>query len=203
MHFISLLQTRALRWWLWFKTHVHNRNAEPWLGVLSFTESFLIPIPVDPFLVAMVLADRARWVWIATVASVSSTLGAIAGYLIGFFAFDYLGVYFAHVANTSQFIEKMAALFEDHSLTLTFAAALTPIPNAPVVIAAGFLETPFLLFVIAWGSARVIRFFGVAYIVYAFGAETLGKAERLLNIGTVLFVLFAISWVAYYFAAFQ
>ncbi len=196
-NFLSLAQTHFIRTWLWFKERVHDRKAEPWLVVLSFSESFLIPVPVDPFLAAMVIADRARWVWIATLATISSTLGAVAGYIIGFFAFDLIGAWFAHVTDSSAFIERMTALFQDHALALTFAAALTPIPNAPVVIAAGFLGTQILLFTLAWFVARFIRFFGVAYVVYAFGTDSLSRAERVLNIGTVVLILGAIMWFVY------
>lgn len=195
--FLSVVQTQFIRTWLWFKERVHDRKAEPWLVVLSFSESFLIPVPVDPFLAAMVIADRTRWVWIATLATISSTLGAVAGYLIGFFAFDIIGAWFAHVSDSSAFVEKMTALFQDHALTLTFAAALTPIPNAPIVIAAGFLGTQIILFTLAWFVARFIRFFGVAYVVYAFGTDSLSRAERVLNIGTVVFILVAITWFVY------
>lgn len=197
MSLLSALQIRALRYWLWFKTRVHNRTAEPWLGALAFAESFLIPIPVDPFLVAMIIADRSRWAWTAFIATASSTAGALVGYGIGFFAFDLIGTWFASVTDRSVFVEKMTLLFSEHALPLTFAAALTPIPNAPVVIAAGFVSTNLFLFFLAWAVARAIRFFGVAYIVYAFGIKTLSFAERALNIGTVLLVLFFVGWFAY------
>ncbi len=197
MSYLGVLETHALRYWLWFKGLVQRRKAEPWLALLGFAESFLIPLPVDPFLAAMVLADRTRWAWVAAIATLSSTAGAVAGYAIGFFAFDYLGTYFAAVTDRSEFVSKMAFLFEDHATVLSFAAALTPIPNAPVVIAAGFLSANLLFFTCAWLVARAIRFFGVAYIMYAFNAEALSRAERALNIGTVLFVLIALGWAVW------
>lgn len=197
LQFLGSLQIACVRWWLWFKGHVERRTAESWLGVLSFSESFLVPVPVDPFLAAMVLADRSRWVRVAALATLTSTVGAVAGYAIGYFAFDLIGTWFAHVADRSAFIERMTALFTDHAAALTFAAALTPIPNAPVVIAAGFVSTNIVWFTLAWLVARAIRFFGVAYIVYAFGLSTLSVVERALSIGTVVAVLVGLSYVAY------
>lgn len=196
-YYISEIQLRAVRLWLWFKGQVHNRTAEPWLAALSCAESFLIPIPVDPFLVAMVVADRARWAWLATVATTASLGGALVGYAIGFFAFDYLGTWLAGIVDKSQFIERMTVLFYDNALLLTFAAALTPIPNAPVVIAAGFVSTNVFLFIIAWSLARSIRFFGVAYVVYAFGMDTLTRTERVINVVTVCIALGVLGWVTY------
>ncbi len=194
MSLLGALQTRALRWWLLFKTLVEKRKAEPVLATLSFLESFLIAIPVDPFLAAMVIADRSRWVWIAFVATASSTVGAVVGYLIGFFAFDILGRYFVAIADTSDLLTRLTSLFSDHAVLLTFAAALTPIPNGPIVVAAGFVGTNFFWFFVAWTIARALRFFGVAYIVYAFGTDTLSSSERMLNISTVALMLILIGW---------
>lgn len=197
MGILGDIQTWGLRLWLGFKSLVVRGKAEPYLGALSFFESFLIAIPVDPFLAAMVIADRSRWIRVAAIATVSSSLGAVVGYLLGFFAFDLIGTWFFSHASASAFITKLVALFADHAVVLTFAAALTPIPNGPIVIAAGFVGTPFLWFVIAWTLARAMRFFGVAYIVYAFGANTLSITERITNITTVAFVLVVVGWFVY------
>lgn len=197
MSFRAEVETQVVRTWLWFKGLVARGRATPFLGILSFLESFLIAIPVDPFLAAMVLADRARWVYVATVATLSSTLGAVVGYFIGFFAFDLVRVWFMSAAESSTLLATIVRLFVDHALGLTFAAALTPLPNGPVVLAAGFVGTPFLWFLVAWCLARGIRFYGVAYIVYAFGADTLSRAERVLNISTVALILLVVGWLAY------
>ncbi|MEK7063653.1 MAG: VTT domain-containing protein [Patescibacteria group bacterium] len=194
---LGKLQILVVRAWLWFKTEVAAGRAEPVLWGLSFGESFLFAIPIDAFLAAMVLADRTRWIYLATVTTITSSLGAAVGYLIGFFAFDLIGTWFLHVTNTSAFIGKVTELFADHALLLTFAAAFTPVPNGPIVVAAGFIGTDFLLFMVAWTVGRALRFFAVAYIVYAFGAASLGKSERYLNIGTVVFVLLVVGWFVY------
>lgn len=200
MKIIGNIQLRIVRLWLWFKTAVQAGKAGPFLWALSFGESFLFAIPVDAFLAAMVLADRARWVWLATVTTLTSTAGAAVGYLIGFFAFDYLGAWFAGATDSSAFVTRIIELFTDHAVVLTFAAALTPIPNGPVVIAAGFVGTNFFLFLLAWFIGRAVRFFGVAYIAYQFGAESVSHAEKALKIGTVVLVLFLLGWFVYYAA---
>ena len=197
MGVVTRLQIVALRYWLLFKKLVVAGKAVPYLAALSFAESFLIAIPVDPFLAAMVIADRSRWIYLAAVATVTSTVGAGVGYLIGFFAFDYLGQWFFSVTASSDILAKIVNAFSDHAVVLTFAAALTPLPNGPVVVAAGFVGTNFLTFFLAWTVARAIRFFGVAYIVYAYGTDTLSKSERVLTIGTVAGALVVLGWFAY------
>lgn len=197
MFLVSSAQLFLVRLWLWFKERVHNRKAEPWLWLFSFLEGFLPLIPVDPFLAAMVVADRSRWYSLALIATVSSSMGALAGYAIGFFMFDLIGTWFLKISDTSVFVEKMTVLFSENAEALTFAAALTPIPNAPIVIAAGFLGTNLLWFTLAWVLGRTIRFYGVAYIAYAFGLTALSRFERTLAISTVALVLVIVSFLAY------
>ena len=197
MGILGDIQTWSLRLWLGFKSLVVRGKAEPYLGALSFFESFLIAVPVDPFLAAMVVADRSRWVRVAAIATATSTAGAAVGYLLGFFAFDLIGSWFFSHTSASAFIAKLVALFADHAVVLTFAAALTPIPNGPIVIAAGFVGTHFFWFLLAWGVARAMRFFGVAYIVYAFGTTSLSITERIINSTTIAFILVIIGWFVY------
>lgn len=197
MTMLARAQIWFVRLWLWFKERVQNRKAEPWLWLLSFLEGFLPLIPVDPFLAAMVLADRARWYVLAGIATAASTVGALTGYAIGHFAFDLIGAQFLAFSDRSAFLENMTLLFTDNAEAIVFAAALTPIPNAPVVVAAGFLSTNIFWFFLAWALGRIIRFFGVAYVVYAFGLSTLSRVERGLTIGTIVLVLIIVSALAY------
>lgn len=197
MFIIGTVQKYFVRLWLWFKGAVQSGKAEPFLWGLSFGESFLFAIPIDAFLAAMVFADRTRWVWLATITTLTSTAGAAVGYLIGFFAFDYLGTWFVGATSSSHMVTRLVALFTDHAEVLTFAAALTPIPNGPIVIAAGFVGTNFFIFLLAWFVGRAVRFYGVAYIAYEFGASSLSRVEKWLKIGTVLLSIIIIGWFVY------
>ena len=69
---------------LWSK----HRHAERYLGAMSFAESSFFPIPVDVMLAPMVLARRDRWVRLATIATLFSVLGGVAGYAIGYGLFE-------------------------------------------------------------------------------------------------------------------
>ncbi|MBU6310759.1 hypothetical protein KGO06_02380 [Patescibacteria group bacterium] len=194
MTLLARLQTQIIRYWLGFKDIVVAGRAYPFLAGLSFFESFLIAIPVDPFLAAIVIADRTRWVYAACIATVSSTAGALVGYALGYFAFDLIRDWFFAVSESSRLLQRIVELFSENAVALTFAAALTPIPNGPVVIAAGFVGTALIWFLLAWVVARAIRFFGVAYIVYAFGQDTLSQSERFLNIATIVLALVLLGW---------
>src|SRR5215471_11066724 len=64
----------------------------PWaLAIVSFVESSFFPIPPDVMLIPMVLSDRQKAWWYATIATIASVLGGLAGYAIGYFAFEAVG----------------------------------------------------------------------------------------------------------------
>jgi len=61
------------------------------LAFVSFIESSVFPIPPDVIMIPMVLAKRAKAWIIASIATVSSVIGGIAGYAIGYFLFEAVG----------------------------------------------------------------------------------------------------------------
>ena len=68
-----------------------HRRALPALGLVSFLESSVFPIPPDVMLIPMVLANRARAFTIAAVCTVCSVLGGMLGYAIGYYFFETMG----------------------------------------------------------------------------------------------------------------
>ena len=84
MKIFSPLYQRAMQW-------ARHRRAPWFLGGLSFAESSFFPIPPDIMLIPMAIAKRARAFWFATIATIGSVLGGIAGYAIGYFLFDLIG----------------------------------------------------------------------------------------------------------------
>src|SRR6266446_8463041 len=66
-------------------------RALPALGVIAFLESSVFPIPPDVMLIPMVLADRTKAFRIALVCTVTSVLGGLLGYAIGYYFFETIG----------------------------------------------------------------------------------------------------------------
>ena len=64
----------------------------PWfLAIISFVESSFFPIPPDIILIPMVIAKRAKAWFFAFICTISSVLGGVAGYFIGYFFYLTIG----------------------------------------------------------------------------------------------------------------
>jgi len=75
----------------WMMKMAEHPKAVWAMSLVSFAESSFFPLPPDMMLIPMVLAKRAKAFIYASYATVSSVLGGILGYAIGYFLFDMIG----------------------------------------------------------------------------------------------------------------
>lgn len=171
------------------------------LAVVSFIESSIFPIPPDVMLIPMVLADRKRAILIATVCTIASVLGGLAGYGIGYFAFEALGQPLLSLYGKADLFEsfkgKVQAMgFGPHFLA-TLGAAVTPFPYKVLTISAGALQLSLAAFIIASVIGRGLRFYAEAIMLSLLGARASAFIEQRFGlILTVFFVLLVAGFVA-------
>ena len=67
----------------WTLSLAARKSAEWWLGFIAFVESSVFLIPADVLFVPMALSRPERAYRYALVATLASTLGGIAGYMLG------------------------------------------------------------------------------------------------------------------------
>src|SRR4029453_8392527 len=72
----------------WTLSLAARKTAELWLAVIAFVESSVFLVPADILFLPMALARPERAYRYAVVATIASTLGSIAGYLLGALAFE-------------------------------------------------------------------------------------------------------------------
>ena len=151
-----------------------HKFANPILAFISFLESFIFPIPTDAMLIPMVIAKRSEFLKISLIAIIFSVLGAIVGYLIGYVFFNEIGVKIFEIfgiENANIFKEKLSS--EEGLLSgiiILFVAGFTPLPFKIITITSGFVHFNILIFIIVCFVARGLRFLGVAYLAYKYGA---------------------------------
>ncbi len=161
MRLFGPLYDRVLAW-------SAHRHAERYLGILSFAESSFFPIPPDVMLAPMCLAARARAWRFATVTTITSLLGGIAGYAIGYFSLEAIEPWLHSTGYWPAFL-KGRQWFDEWGIWAVFVAGFSPIPYKIFTVSAGAAALNLPGFVIASLIGRGARFFLVAGLIVAGG----------------------------------
>ncbi|MEM1261842.1 MAG: YqaA family protein [Pseudomonadota bacterium] len=154
MKLFASLYDRVIAW----AAHPH---AERYLGALSFAESSFFPIPPDVMLAPMCLARPTRAFWLAGLTTLTSVLGGLAGYTIGFVAFDAI----APLIESAGYGERYTTLqlwFQEYGAATVLLAGFSPIPYKLFTISAGALAMNLPVFVLMSVIGRGARFYLVA-----------------------------------------
>ncbi len=171
----------------WTMAWAAHRYATFVLGLVSFMESSFFPIPPDVLLVPMVLAQRAKAWFYATVCTLASVAGGLAGYLIGAFFFDSLAQPVLDAYGYSGAFASFTTRYNEWGAWIVFIAGVTPFPYKVITIASGATGLPLPVFMVASAIARGLRFFLVAAILWWVGPPARAFIEKRLGL---LFALF-------------
>jgi membrane protein YqaA with SNARE-associated domain len=165
-----------------------HRRAAWALGGVSFVESSFFPIPPDTLLIPMVLANRAKaWAY-ATICTITSVLGGVAGYLIGYFLFDLVGQPLLSFYGYGGKFQDFAARYNEWGAWIVFIAGVTPFPYKVITIASGVTHLNIFVFIVASIAARAARFYAVAGLLYLYGPAVRNLIERRLGLIATLAV---------------
>ena len=104
------MEKLANKFMLWFEPKADTKAAKIWLFIISFTESFIFPIPVDPFMAIVILVQRKKWLYFVWLTSLASVLGGIGGYLIGLLLFEILGRPIVEFYNLQESFVKVSEI---------------------------------------------------------------------------------------------
>ena len=184
----SLLYDRVLAW--------SRHPRAPWyLGALSFAESSFFPIPPDVMLAPMVLSQRDTAWYFASLTTVTSVVGGIAGFAIGMVAIDWVQPTLERLGYMGAF-HHAQEWFVKYGFWAILAAGFSPIPYKVFTIAAGAMSMMFLPFVAASIVGRGARFFLVAGLISWGGERFEQNLRRYVDILGWLFV--GLCVVAYF-----
>ncbi len=76
----------------WILARAAGRQAEVWLGAVSFVDGAVLPIPPELLQIPMAIARPDRTLRVAAIGTITSALGALAGYAIGALLYAALAV---------------------------------------------------------------------------------------------------------------
>lgn len=157
------------------------------LAVVSFLESSFFPIPPDVLMIPMIIARPSRAFLIAMVAMVSSVLGALLGYYIGYGLFESVGRPILAFYGKEDGFAEFALWYNTYGAWAVLFAGVTPFPFKVITIASGVTQLSFPVFVISAILARSLRFFLVAALLWKFGAPIRDFIERRLGLVFIVF----------------
>lgn len=163
------------------------------LAAVSFAESSFFPIPPDVMLIPMVLARPDRGFRIALVCTVSSVLGGLFGYAIGYFLYETAGRWIIDLYGMQAGFAEFRAQYDRWGLWIILIKGLTPIPYKLVTIASGVAHFDLTVFTLASLLTRGARFFLVVLLLRRFGAPIREFVERRLTLVTSAFVLLIVA----------
>lgn len=169
------------------------------LIVVAFTESSFFVIPPDIILFTMAMAVPSRALFYAFVTTLSSVVGGLFGYLLGYlffdvFIFDYIASHAKYLTAFNQFKD----FYNSYSFMATFIAGFTPIPYKIATIASGAFQANIIYFTLASICSRGLRFFILAMVIKLFhksGKDIIIKHFKKLII--VLSLLICILFIMY------
>ncbi len=180
----------------WTMEKAAHRHAEGWLALFCFIEASFFPIPPHPLLGLMCLAEPKKAVRFAAVATISSVLGGMLGYGIGYFVYETVGVQLLQTLGLEKSFPVAACYLREVGFWLFVAKGATPIPFKLLTITAGFIAMPVVTFIIASLVSRAISFMIVGVLFRLFGAPIKAFIDRYLGLVVAGFILLVLAGFA-------
>lgn len=166
----------------WTLDQASRPRAEYTLFGISFTESSFFPIPPDVLLAPMVIARPERAWWLAFLCTVASVLGAIAGWVIGYAAWETIALPILGFYGFDDPRAIIQPFVDEWGAWVTFAAAVTPLPYKLATIGAGAMVLNLPIFILASILGRGLRFFIVAGLLKYAGPPIRDFVEKRLGL---------------------
>src|SRR5882672_8374335 len=155
----------------WALSLAARKSAEPWLFFIAFVESSVFVIPAEVLFVPMGLARPER-VWrYAVIATITSVLGGIFGYVLGHYAYEYIArPMLEFYGNLAAFEKLRDSPSRDFILLMLITSGLAHLPPMKVVsIVSGAASVNIWLFVASCIVARGARFAVMAWLLRRYG----------------------------------
>ena len=188
---------RLLRSLYYWTMELANSPRAIWLlGIVSFIEAIFFPIPPDVLLIPMILANINRaWIY-ALVATITSVIGGLIGYAIGYLAYAQLAEPLLLILGKQSAMNLFSASINDNGFLIVLTAGVSPIPFKVVSIMSGFTQMPPIMFLLSALLGRATRFFIVATLLRLYGIKIRNFIEKYLGWLFLFFVfLFVIGTI--------
>ncbi len=169
----------------------------PSITLASLLESTVVPIPLEALLIPLMQTRREKLWLIALMATIGCLIGAMLGYLFGHFLFDLMREFIMQHLTTEEQFATFQEQMKTDGFWFIFSTGVTPIPLQIAMLAAGVTAYSIPLFLLATAMGRVIRYFGLAVLVYYFGNKTeeLIKKYKWQTVSLTVCVVALVWWL--------
>ncbi|MBO1026111.1 YqaA family protein [Brucella pseudogrignonensis] len=187
----------------WTISLAARKSAEYWLAFIAFVESSVFLVPADVLFLPMALARPERAYRYALVATIFSVLGGIAGWYLGYHAYEQVAKPVLEMYGKLDTFEQMRGTTSaDMILLMLITSGLSHLPPIKVVtILSGAAGINIWLFIASAIIARGARFFFLAWLLKRYGEPIRHFIEKRLGLlaGLVAVVLIALFLAVKYF----
>jgi len=159
------------------------------LFLLAFCEASFFPVPPDVLLLALAFGAVRKSFRYAFICSVGSVVGALLGYAIGYWFYEYIGRPIIEFYHYQKQIEYVMGKYRENAFLFISIAGFTIIPFKVFTIAAGMAKVSVGVLVAASAFSRTTRFFAVATLAYFFGQRVRRFIERYFDLLAIAFVV--------------
>ena len=181
------------RGWLRHVAAMSDHRFSTWImAAIAFADSSFLPVPPDLLLIPMGLTRPERIRRLVLICIVGSSLGAVLGYLIGYWLWSLVGLPLVEFYGYAERFTGYQRLVAHWGFWIIIAKAFTPIPFKIAAIAAGVGGMNFWSFMAATIIGRTLHFGMVAVLLVLFGARVsafIARYERPLALVSVLLLI--------------
>jgi membrane protein YqaA with SNARE-associated domain len=188
----------------WTMSLAGRKSAEIWLAVIAFVESSIFLVPADVLFLPMSLARPQRAWRYALVATVASVLGGIAGWALGYYAFETIArPILEFYGKLDAFDRLRTGVTYETVVLLLITSGLAHLPPIKVVtILYGVANIDLGLFVVSAIVARGARFFFLAWLLRRYGEPIRHFIEkRLGQITAAVAAVLILLYIAFHLLA--
>lgn len=184
----------------WAMNLAARKTAVWWLAIIAFVESSIFFLPADVLFLPMVLAKPRKAMFYATVATVASVLGGIAGWYLGHYAFESVARPLLEFYGKLDAFEHLKASVDYETIVLLLiTSGLAHLPPIKVVtILSGAANISLGLFVVTAIVTRGARFFILAGLLQRYGESIRHFIEKRLGMIAALVASALIAVYAVY-----
>jgi len=181
----------------WTLSLAGRKAAEAWLALIASVESSVFLVPADVLFLPMALARPDRVYRYAFVATAASVAGGIAGWMLGFYAYESIAKpILAFYGKLDTFEQLKSHVGEEQLNLLLVTSGLAHLPPIKVVtILAGVVHVKLSHFVLSAIVARGLRFYLLAFLLRRYGVAIQAFVEK--RLGLILGAVAALLVVLY------